>query len=257
MVIGYIEIGNCISMKSYSIQPWLGLIFLVGISHAASGQCTGIALLDSSFESGVFDVDGHNGWFRSDGGSFEQGGYHGMLSTCSNAGSLWQIVPVQAQTTYYLSCYVKNTWSDPYRLFAGGTEYIDSTVASNWTFVSMPFTTGQDTSLLLGYSTEGSVCFDFMRVTCDPLSSIKNAIPRLAFQLFPNPASDQITIDLNSPAPEATATLTNFLGQVLRFQYLGGSTQATWDISQLPEGIYWLRVQAGKQQGTIKWIKDN
>ncbi len=229
-------------MHALTIRCWLLVLCLTGINSALLAQCQPIALLDSSFESGVFDIDGRNGWFRSDGGSFEPGAYHGNLSACSNAGSLWQIVRVQPQTTYYLNCYVKNTWSDPYRLFAGGTEYIDSTVASDWTFVSMPFTTGQDTSITLGYFTAGSVCFDFMRLTCDPLSSLDLPAPAINLNIFPNPVLDRITLRFGNSLPLDHATLTNSLGQVLRSQGIGYASQVIWDILDLPVGVYVVRV---------------
>lgn len=241
-------------MKLHFIQYCLGIICLVSISRGVSGQCAEIALLDSSFESGVFDVDGRTGWFRSDGGSFEQNAYHGMLSACSNAGGLWQIVPVQPQTTYYLSCYVKNQWADVYQLYAGGTEYIDSTVASDWTFISMPFSSGQDTSITLGYFTEGSVCFDFMRLTCDPISGLDRGSYSLEFSLFPNPANNRITLSFGKPFT-GYASLHNSMGQRITSHNLARSQQIEWDISHLPEGVYNLRVRSRGKSVSRKVVK--
>lgn len=227
--------------------PTLLLSCILSIPVYAQAQCQHIAILDSSFESGVFDVDGRNGWFRSDGGSFEQGGYHGMMSACSNAGGLWQIVPVQPQTTYHLSCYVKNRWADSYKIYAGTTEFIDSTVASDWTFISMPFTTGQDTNITLGYFTDGSVCFDFMRVTCDPLSSLNLPAPAIDLHIFPNPVSDFLTLRFDKPLSNGRATLTNSLGQVLRSHEIRYASHLTWDISEIPVGVYVVGVESDGQ----------
>lgn len=218
------------------------LLLLLGIRHTVQAQCQSIQLADSSFESQVFDFSGLNGWLPNDGCDFTQTAYHGTYSVCSNAGGAGQYVRVEPQTTYYLSCYILNPSAYPYWFGAGTTSLYDSTDADTWTFISLEFFTGADTSVFVSYYTNGNACVDLMRVTCDPLSSLDLSAPEIDLRIFPNPASNFLTLRFDKPLSKGRATLTNSLGQVVRSQGIGYASQVIWDISDLPVGVYFVRV---------------
>jgi hypothetical protein len=64
----------------------------------------------------------------------------------------------------------------------------------------------------------------------------------LEWRVFPNPATDRVQIRYSSSTP-ASAELFNSLGQRLMSKELNGGT-ASFLLNNLPDGIYWIRLQA-------------
>lgn len=71
-------------------------------------------------------------------------------------------------------------------------------------------------------------------------------------KVYPNPAIDKLSIDLPSGASKASVQVTNLSGQVLMDMELN---QSILDISQLPEGIYFLNVMTGKHLYKVSFFK--
>ena len=92
---------------------------------------------------------------------------------------------------------------------------------------------------------------------CDTLmiSSIKDEILNLGeLRLYPNPAFDEITIDVGWQGAK-TIILVNALGVVVE-EINTTAKQVIIDISYLPKGIYFTRVLHDSQlKGSAKWIK--
>lgn len=89
--------------------------------------------------------------------------------------------------------------------------------------------------------------------TCTPLSD--SSFEKMAVSVFPNPATNQITIaveDLNN----ATLLLYNSLGQAVMqpVKILGNET--TIDVSKLPVGIYFFEITKETGTSRVKWIKN-
>ncbi|KGE89752.1 MAG: T9SS type A sorting domain-containing protein [Phaeodactylibacter xiamenensis] len=79
-----------------------------------------------------------------------------------------------------------------------------------------------------------------------------------AARLFPNPASDRITIDLPATQPmDATLVLRNQLGQVLQSRQVeAGLFRTDWDVSQLSGGVYYMEVRyEGQQPQVLRFVK--
>lgn len=77
--------------------------------------------------------------------------------------------------------------------------------------------------------------------------------------LFPNPASDQLRVQLPAGSPGAASlSIVNTLGQQLlpstRFQYSGYATQQDLDVSALPSGLYFLQIEIGQQSALQKFF---
>lgn len=75
-----------------------------------------------------------------------------------------------------------------------------------------------------------------------------------AVQLYPNPATDQLHIQLPEGIKSATLTLYNLSGEVVRHQALRASIENTVDISQQNAGIYFINIKSTHQQITKKLI---
>ncbi|MBK8968946.1 MAG: T9SS type A sorting domain-containing protein [Saprospiraceae bacterium] len=80
-----------------------------------------------------------------------------------------------------------------------------------------------------------------------------------ALRLFPNPASDQLRVNISLPESAHTAaTVFNSMGQLLLAgpaeQLPAGDHLRNLDISQLPEGLYWLHLSIGEKALVKKFL---
>jgi hypothetical protein len=92
--------------------------------------------------------------------------------------------------------------------------------------------------------------------------SIDEIILTESFSIFPNPANDQLTIQLLLEKPEPLLiTVLNFSGQQMAMvtddHPKAGEYQAEIDISNWPVGVYFCRVQVGNKTTSQKIIKIN
>ncbi|MDX2284707.1 MAG: T9SS type A sorting domain-containing protein [Bacteroidia bacterium] len=65
-----------------------------------------------------------------------------------------------------------------------------------------------------------------------------------ALQAYPNPADDQVQIELGDAYAGVQAAVRNLAGQLLRVQALGAARTADLDLGGLPDGIYLIEVSA-------------
>ncbi len=75
----------------------------------------------------------------------------------------------------------------------------------------------------------------------------KTGVPASGITMFPNPASDKLTVELNEAGNTGIITLTDVAGGVMRTQTLSGG-RATIELSGLPQGIYFAVVEYGGQR---------
>lgn len=77
------------------------------------------------------------------------------------------------------------------------------------------------------------------------------------FKLFPNPAGNTITVQLNIPVTEGTIRVVNLFGQLLYEQDLNCRCEMfPLDVSGYLPGIYFMEIRIpGEQVYTAKWIK--
>jgi hypothetical protein len=76
-----------------------------------------------------------------------------------------------------------------------------------------------------------------------------------AWHIFPNPASDKLTLKFSEfTSVEASWTITDIMGKQYTSDYLSGETTDI-DISYLPQGIYIMQVNDGGHQNHVKFIK--
>jgi len=80
------------------------------------------------------------------------------------------------------------------------------------------------------------------------------------FQVYPNPTSQSTTFSYTLKEPgHVTIQIFNTFGQMvagpLNANQNKGEQKVTWDVGDLPAGIYFYRIQAGKEAGEGKMIK--
>ncbi len=86
-----------------------------------------------------------------------------------------------------------------------------------------------------------------------------DATQRPSLQLFPNPAQEQVRLQLDLPQDcRVAVSLTNSLGQLAHqenpLQLPAGTHQITLAIGELPEGLYGLSAQIGSEQVVRKLL---
>lgn len=82
----------------------------------------------------------------------------------------------------------------------------------------------------------------------------------LDFNLFPNPADSQISVEFDLLEEEnVSIEILDMLGQslfVTTGQLLKGTQSVTLEISDLPKGIYFVQVKTKSTFGSIKFVKE-
>lgn len=103
---------------------------------------------------------------------------------------------------------------------------------------------------------------DINMSTSAMVSLNENEEPQLGLSLYPNPANDYLNVSMHLTAQsEVNVTLLNAIGQEVGSVYNGelvmGNTKLTYDVSQLPQGVYFVRsVNATGATETIRFVKD-
>ncbi len=87
-----------------------------------------------------------------------------------------------------------------------------------------------------------------------PSLSISEA-KRLRFDMFPNPASDNLTIQLPSDSERATVQFYDYVGKLTLTKEISLSNNKI-DVNSLNSGIYILKVVSKDKIGTQKFIKN-
>ena len=180
-------------------------------------QCTDIIVADSSFEAGVFHYD--STWTPDDGISFVTSPvFWGNYAVCSNGGGVYQRIEVEPNTTYHLSCWVKNGLYDFMlrvdHLPFGSTIDTGLVSTNNWQFVSMPFTTNNiDTVVGIRYWSFGA-CIDLVRVTCEQLTTTTSLQPQ-NIHVYPNPTQEKSIFSFNDLPIDNLPRLASYCLQLL------------------------------------------
>jgi hypothetical protein len=64
--------------------------------------------------------------------------------------------------------------------------------------------------------------------------------------VFPNPASNQVSINYNISQTQSTIEIKNLLGQVQRvLPVVAGSKNINISVADMPEGIYFVTLKSG------------
>jgi len=86
------------------------------------------------------------------------------------------------------------------------------------------------------------------------LSIEDNAI--LNWNLYPNPANDIVTIQVNSNITVNQVTMTDLTGRVVKTIPWNEGSNLSFDVSELPSGMYVVTVQGNNTQWTKRLIKE-
>ena len=154
----------------------------------------------------------------------------------------------------------------PYVAYNGG-DHMQVTVkkfdGSNWVYVgNAGFSAGYVDRTSIALNTNGQLYVAFSdyansykatALTYD-FPAIINENQESGFSVYPNPAADKITIETNALPTKSQLSIMNVDGQqLITRQITEPKTQL--DISNLPSGVYFVRVQVDKTVQVGKIIK--
>ena len=87
-------------------------------------------------------------------------------------------------------------------------------------------------------------------------NAVKNVVQRGSVAIYPNPAHDNLFIENNGVAnPDEYIAVFNAIGQVMNVTVKHSGSRDEINISQLPEGLYYVKYSAGGIQKTEKFLK--
>jgi len=78
-----------------------------------------------------------------------------------------------------------------------------------------------------------------------------------AFSLYPNPAQEQVILDLSSltTTEPVQVIVTNLLGAEVSRQVTDGGSREVLDVTSMKNGLYFVRVQTHNQQKVLRLVK--
>ena len=101
-----------------------------------------------------------------------------------------------------------------------------------------------------------NVDFAVFPVIDTTLNSI-SSLPRIDFNIYPNPADNQISISLDQPTDVVQVEIIGINGQVVQISQIQGIKNESIDISQLSNGFYLMKITSLNQYGIRPFVVVN
>ena len=144
-------------------------------------------------------------------------------------------------------------------VFYTGTYYIayqwykNSVMIPGATSFSTPSTGTGDYKVAVT-DTNGCQSFSDAYIYSGPAASGVNNVNKSDLELFPNPATDELTIQLGDLSTYHMFTVTNNLGQQVMVKKLS-AVHTTIDLVQLPAGVYYITFKGDNRSEVRKFVK--
>ncbi len=105
---------------------------------------------------------------------------------------------------------------------------------------------------------ENTIWFKMISLTPDGINEIN--VSKAAPVVYPNPSSNNVTVSYNlSDATKITVSIYNMVGQQIMTtnqNVIAGDVKVTLNIEALPQGVYFIKSDIGKQSYTNKLVKN-
>ncbi|MGZ3902278.1 MAG: PKD-like domain-containing protein [Bacteroidia bacterium] len=193
--------------------------------------------------------------------------YHQTMFMQDNSGNfIWNQYQIEGQTTpiSQLNSYLferdnnsTGVWNNIQTLSASSTAYTDPNystyqMSANWRSETQWTISCTPTYRQAG---NGNIQSTIVRaksnITNNRTTDVK--IVEHSFNVYPNPASGEITIKLNKDCKNCSVELYNSLGQVLLTEKLSSSENKI-NVSEFENGIYYLKLNSENKQQLIKKV---
>ncbi|MGK0420416.1 MAG: beta-glucanase (GH16 family) [Polaribacter sp.] len=179
----------------------------------------------------------------SSGGTINHGGQ--IIPTASSAFHLYELIwtlekmvfSVDGIVHYTYNPETKNSSTWPY----GSEQYFLLNIAI------------QQGGTQASY-TESAMEIDYVRVYQEATASVSEINNVINVKLFPNPVNDKLNIQFSSDLGEIKGTIYSLTGQKIQV-FIQNSLKKTIDISDVSEGIYFIKLETEKGTSTHKIVK--
>lgn len=154
-------------------------------------------------------------------------------------------------------------WSPTKMVFKvdGNTHYTykpEERNSDNWPFDSdqyLLFNIAIESSINQTSFDQSSMLIDFVRVYQESTMSTPTNTPIKKVNLYPNPVDDVLNYSIDHLGANSKISIMNTLGQEL-LSSISQETKGTFDVSQLPKGIYFARVVTSVGHYSKMFIKN-
>lgn len=219
-----------------------------------------------------YDADGNVAWAKSAGGPLKDWGMSVAVDALSNP---YMAGIFRSSTITFGTTTLTNSSTGTYDMFltkydpngnviwaksAGGTGidivnsvYIDASgnpyMTGNYTSLTIPF----GSTTLVNADNSGST-YDMFIAKLGNSTGINELRRSSTISIFPNPATDRLTIETSAIPALDQISIINSTGQELISQQVK-EPKTTIDISTLPNGVYFVRMTSDKTVEVGKFVK--
>jgi hypothetical protein len=202
--------------------------------------------------------------------AYEDDGNSDKATVMMYNGSNWVVVGNQgfsAGPAVYTSLTFSPSDSLPYVAFQDWENYAKATVmkfdVTSWVYIGpADFSAGPTDNESLAISSKGEPYIAYTDnenmltvMRYDSVSVGINELQQSKFKLYPNPATDKITVETSEVTQESYLAILNFEGeQLMTSQITQPKTEV--DISSLPRGVYFVRLTNDRTVEIGKFIKN-
>jgi beta-glucanase (GH16 family) len=179
----------------------------------------------------------------SSGGTINHGGQ--IIPTASSAFHLYELIWTSEKMVFSVDGIVHYTYNP------------ETKNSSTWPYDSEQYfllnIAIQQGGTQASY-TESTMEIDYVRVYQEATASVSEINNLLNVKLFPNPVNDKLNIQFSSGLGEIKGTIYSLTGQRIQV-FIQNSLKKTIEISNLSDGIYFLKLETEKGIYTHKIIK--
>jgi hypothetical protein len=227
-------------------------------AHHVSGQGRGGALQANLFEWGGHEQNGNYtfatkrpGWakpihqlFVDNGVNIFFQGHDHLFAHEVKDGVIYQEVPMPSDSTYEIGMLAN---ADAYLSDTiGGSGHLNVKVTP--TCVTVDFVRAYlPADTLSGLHHNREIAFSYTIGNCS--SGLNSENLESEIHVFPNPAKDKITVELSEQIENPQISLINTLGQIIL-----KDQSRNLDVSQIPNGIYFLNVKMEQREVNMKIV---
>jgi beta-glucanase (GH16 family) len=179
----------------------------------------------------------------SSGGTINHGGQ--IIPTASSAFHLYELIWTSEKMVFSVDGIVHYTYNP------------ETKNSSTWPY-------GSEQYFLLNIAiqqggtqasyTESAMEIDYVRVYQEATASVSEINNVINVKLFPNPVNDKLNIQFSSDLGEIKGTIYSLTGQKIQV-FIQNSLKKTIDISDVSEGIYFIKLETEKGTSTHKIVK--
>lgn len=139
--------------------------------------------------------------------------------------------------------------------------FIDSITpdAGSWKRASIIFRATQNASHITVRTKIGQIGWtqvDSFAIAPSSMVSVQKYPNEGSIKIYPNPTSNQVTLDFQQQLSTGVVSIMNSSGQLLKRVYISNQKGLSLDLSAFPSGLYFIQMESDKVVESIKIVKE-